>query len=365
MTPPAFLRPEPLLRTNVRPLDPNLLPAQAAARLQRGERLLVTDQYSRGVEILTQLQALLGGPAGDASYADRQAARRAHRSASLRLLAPITDHQVALAGAQPIPFLKELYPDLQRFFLPLVQIQELHGASERYREGTHLAVLGHRIHPFYGTYVPTRVAHLELFATWLHQYAGPRARAVDVGTGCGVLALMLCKAGFGQVLATDNNPNAIESVARELKRRPPPPPPIRLFCGDLLPPQRGDGPAAAADLIVFNPPWTRGSAEGILDQALYFDDDLFERFFAQACARITPTGRIVLLFSNIIQLVQPDVPHPILAELEKGRLRLVQKMHRKIIPDQTRDGPRRRTREQVEVWELAPVDPAVSAHRSE
>jgi len=167
-----------------------------------------------------------------------------------------------------------------------------------------------------------------------------------VGTGCGPLALMLCRAGFARVLATDINPNAIESVRRE-RARFLPPPPIELYCGDLL----GNDPAQA-DLIVFNPPWLPGEAEGLLDEALNYDDSLFERFFDQARARLAPDGRVVLIFSNIMTLLQPDAPHPILAELKRGRLRLVKKLERKVAPSRAPDGSLRRTRERVEVWEL-------------
>jgi len=59
------------------------------------------------------------------------------------------------------------------------------------------------------------------------------------------------------------------------------------------------------------------------------------------------------LFSNVIQLVQPDVPHPILSELDRGRFRLVQKLQRKVKGSPKPGGGRRRTREKVEVWELA------------
>jgi hypothetical protein len=290
---------------------------------------------------------LLPPPAEDASYEDRQAFQRTHRAAALRLLAPIANHRLALAGARPIGFLEELYPGLSKFVLPFLVVQELHGAWGRYHGGTHLAVLGHRIHPFFGTYVPTRTVHLELFATWLSQYQGPRTRAVDVGTGCGVLALMLAKAGFERVLATDNNPNAIESVERELKRLESAPP-IALMCGDLF-----GKDTTPADLIVFNPPWVQGEVGDLLDQALLFEDDLLPRFFEQATSRLTESGRIVLLFSNLIGLVQPDIPHPILTELDQGRLRLVQKLHRKVKPTRTKSGQRRKTREKVEVWELA------------
>lgn len=203
-----------------------------------------------------------------------------------------------------------------------------------------MTVLGHRVHPFYGAYAPTRTEHLELFATWLSGYAGERSRAVDVGTGSGILAFLLARAGAEEVVATDINPNAVESVRRELARHPAP---ITVREDDLL-----SGVAGSLDLIVFNPPWMHGTPRRPLDQAMFFEDGLFERFFDQAAERLSPSGRIVMLFSNILRLVQRDHPHPIDAELARGRFTLVQKLRRKVKPE-----PGRRTREKVEVWELA------------
>ena len=340
-------RPEPVLRSTAGKVDATTPAAQAAAALQAGETLQVVDAYSTGAEILAALATKMPGLPPDAPYADRRRAQRAHRAAALRLLAPIRAHRVSLSGARPIGFLGELYPELDVFYLPFIVVQELHGAWGRYREGTQLAVLGFKVHPYFGTYVPTRTSHLELFGTWLSQYQGPRGRAVDVGTGCGVLALMLAKAGVPQVRATDSNPNAVESLRRDLER-------LERFGG--ITPVVGDllaGDETKSDLIVFNPPWTHGEVVEPFDGALYFDDDLFERFFEQAIGCLTPDGRIVLLFSTVMQLVQPDVPHPILAELDWGRLRLVQKLHRKVKPGRDAQGRRRRTREKVEVWELA------------
>jgi hypothetical protein len=340
-------RPEPVPRRSARRVDRTTAPRHAAEQLIAGRTLEVSDRYRTGVEILSRLDELLRPPPDHAPHAARVAFRRTHRAASLRLLAPIVGHRLALTGGGPLGFGDDLYLDLPDFFLPFVQVQELHGAWQRYQEGVHLAVLGHRIHPFYGTYVPTRVSHLELFGTWLSRYEGPRGHAVDVGTGCGVLALMLCRHRFERVSATDCNVNALESVARELARLPSTPP-IDLIHGDLL--VEGGGPA---DVIVFNPPWIRGDVDGLLDRALHYDDDLFERFFEQAQGRVEVDGRVVLLFSNLIELVQPDVPHPIRAELERGRFRLVQKLQRRVKSAPGPDGRKRRTRERVEVWELA------------
>jgi predicted nicotinamide N-methyase len=307
---------------------------------------MLTDSYSTGVKILEELMVQIRRSGQNDSYALRRSLERSHRKASLRLLAPIAMNRLKLSGAREIGFLEELYPDRSHFALPFIQVQELHGAWKRYQQGVHFAVLGHRIHPYYGTYAPTRVSHLELFGTWLSQYQGEHLHAVDVGTGCGVLSFMLCRAGFESVLATDCNPNAVESVARERKRLPTQLP-IEIIQGDLL-----CGDSRKADLIVFNPPWLQGDASSLVDGALYFQEGLFQRFFAQAAGALATNGRIVLVFSNIMQLVQPDLPHPILTELERGRLRLVQRLRRKVKATADKDGRRRKTRERVEVWEL-------------
>lgn len=342
-----FYRPEPVLAHAAAPIDRSTAIAGAALRLAQGEQLIVRDHYRTGVLVLAELERQLGPPGPGAPFAERQAASVQYREAALRLLAPVEGHRAALEEGGPSGFLAELYPELRSFALPFIEVQSLHGAWDRYTTGTHLAVLGHKLHPFYGTYAPTRVSHLELFGTWLSQYEGPRLRALDVGTGSGVLALMLARAGFGHIVATDSNPNAIESVTRELRRLSAAPS-IELIHGDLL------GPGTSEEeLVVFNPPWIQGTVTSQLDSALYFEPSLFGRFFDQALARLAPEGRIALVFSNVMSLLQSDVPHPIEVELARGRLRLVSKLRRKVKPLPDKSGRRRRTKERVEVWELA------------
>jgi SAM-dependent methyltransferase len=341
---PATLhRPEPVLRHRAEPVDRNVPAAQAAAWLRAGRTLIVTDRFGTGLDILAALRAQLGEPDEDAGYVAKRTFRDAFQAASKRLLAPIANRKVALAGAPAPGFLAELYPDHADFALPVEDARVLSSAWEWYEKGVHFPVLGYRLHPFFGTYIPARMEHLELFGTWLAKYKGARDRAIDVGTGSGVLALQLAKAGFRHVLATDINPNAIESVTRQLQRLPTAPP-IALEHTDLLGSDRGP-----IDLVVSNPPWMKGEVGRTLDLAMYFQDGFFERFFAQARERLAPGGRVVLVFSNILELSQPDVPHPIRSELDRGRFTLVEKLTRRVKP------LRRRTREKVEVWELAAV----------
>ena len=339
----ALHRPEPVLRHRAQPIDQSVSPGQAAAWLCEGRALIVTDRFRTGLEILAALRLRLEEPGEDEGYVKKRAFREAFQSASKRLLAPVVGRQVALPGAPAAGFLAELYPDHADFALPVEDTRVLSSAWDWYQTDVHFPVLGYRVHPFYGTYIPARMEHLELFGTWLAKYQGARNRAIDVGTGSGVLALQMAKAGFQHVLATDINPNAIESVARQMQRLKVPPP-IELQHADLLGADRGP-----LDLIVSNPPWMKGEVGRTLDLAMYFQEGFFERFYEQSLQRLAPGGRIVFVFSNIIELSQPEVPHPIQTELDRGRFRLVEKLTRRVKP------LRRRTREKVEVWELAVV----------
>lgn len=319
------------------PIDRHTRPESAVARLERGEYLLVTDSTATGHRIVEALWKRLG------SRADRLPYRRV----AVRLLERVEGHRSTLDGAGDNGFIAELYPERSSFVIPFIQMQALKHAWELYQEGVHLAVLGFRVHPFYGTYVPTRTSHLELFGTWLHRYPGPRHRAIDVGTGCGVLAFMLARAGFDSVLATEVNPNAVESVRRQIAKLDPPLP-VRVEHTDLL-----GSDVDEVDLVVFNPPWVKGEVAEPLDAALVWDDEqLFSRFFDQAQARVSAEGRVVVVFSTIGTLVQPDVPHPLLNELELGRFRLVDRLQRRVKPTPGPDGKPRRTKEKVEIWEF-------------
>ncbi len=342
-----LLRPSPSDSDAAQPVTADEPPDAAARTLLAGQYRRVTDHYTTGTAILTALHAVIGPLSERASFAQRRNREHRYRMAALRLVVSIVNHQAALEGVEPNGLFRELYPDRKHFDLPLFEVQALHGAWQRHQKGVRMAVLGHAVHPYYGTYAPSRTSHLELFGTWLSQYAGARSYGVDVGTGCGVLAFMMAKAGFERVTATDNNPNAVESVRRDVARLQAANT-IEPVCADLL-----EAIEDRPDVIVFNPPWVRGTADDVLDQALCFQDGLFERFFDHAAERLGPEGRLVIVFSTIIRLVQPEVSHPIDAELEGDRFRLVQRLQRKVKPARGPDGSKRRTREKVEVWELA------------
>jgi hypothetical protein len=318
--------------------------------LQAGESLLVTDVYSTGLSILADLKAHLKKLHPDDDFQGNRAFRSAYQACAQRLFAPIKGHALALLKAPSIGWLARLYPELDEFLLPFPKIQGLNSAWQWHQKGIQLPVLQHKLHPFYGTYFPTRHDHIHLFEDWLSRYSGSFENVIDVGTGCGVLSFQLLNHGSQEVWATDINPNAIKSVQEDLAQLNMTGK-IHLEHGDLF-----GRYSQKFDLIVFNPPWLPGATHGELDKAIYYPPDLFERFFEQAATRLKPSGHMVLLFSNLAQSSGLTTEHPVEIELvEGGRFRKVDRLRRKVqaASSKTKRSGKSRDKEFVELWALA------------
>jgi hypothetical protein len=97
--------------------------------------------------------------------------------------------------------------------------------------------------------------------------------------------------------------------------------------------------------------------EGI-DKAMYYEEELFPRFFKQAQKHLSPEGKIVLIFSNLAQVVDKESTHPIIEELQKNN-RYRKELHlRRDVRASSRRTKRRDSRdnEKVELWVLAPKE---------
>lgn len=350
--PDGLHRPEPLsFETPAESINRSCNPNAVAQALEGGVAHRINDAYPTGQRVLQSLRKYLADRHPGTEHHQRRAYRSALHEAGRHLLAPVENHEIALPKAPDIGWLKLLYPDQERFLLPFTDLIGLNSAWQWRLRGLEIPLLRTKIHPYYGVYFPTRFDHLELFDEWLHEQ--PKlAQVIDVGVGAGVLTLLLLQHNAQAVHATDINPNALQSVRDELTRtghakR------VQLEEADLLGCHPGD-----ADLIVFNPPWLPGEAAGPLDLAIYYPEDLFERFFAQAHSKVAPDGRVVLLFSNLVGVLTPGTPHPVLDEIERGgRFRLAEKRTRavKAGSKKTKRSTEHRKQELVELWVLEKV----------
>ena len=318
--------------------------------MKEGSSVVITDFYSNGMMLLKELHKHLKNRLPNKTFSEQRAYRTEYHKLSNQVFIEIVNQEVAVKKAPSIGWLEKFYPENNKFFLTFPQVQGLNSAWQWYKNGIKVPVLRNKIHPFYGTYFPTRFDHLILFDNWLKRYKGAKKSAIDVGIGSGVLAFQMVQHGFQKVFGTDTNPNAIAGLKEamgetKLSRK------IELSDANLFGELKNE-----TELIVFNPPWLpAASSLGKIDEAIYYNKNLFPKFFAEANNRLAKDGKLVILFSNLGQITKASKEHPIKKELAKGvrfQLEKCLKKSVKVASEKTKRDQHWRGSEEVELWVL-------------
>jgi predicted RNA methylase len=318
--------------------------------LNAGKNILITEFYTNGLWLLRELHTYLNRKIPNKTFQEQREYRSEYRKLSNHILIEIIDHKLVVKKSPSIGWLKKLYPETSNFFLSFPQVQGLNSSWQWYQNGISIPVLRNKLHPYYGTYFPTRFEHLELFDNWLKRYNGPKKSAIDVGVGSGILSLQMVKHGFQKIFGTDTNPNAIVGLAEfmgdtKLSRK------IELDFGHLFGKWEKQ-----TELIVFNPPWLPKSHNlNTIDEAIYYNTDLFPDFFSEAKQRLIPEGKLVLIFSNLAKITNTTTEHPIEKELaEGGRFQLEKYLKKSVksASEKTKRDQYWRSSEEVELWVL-------------
>jgi hypothetical protein len=319
--------------------------------LVAGKYVLVEEYYSNGLEVLSELKKNLLHKYKDKSFQGQRDFRSAFRAASHRVLLKVKDNKILAKKAPYIGWLELLYPEVSEFYISFPEVQGMNSSWQWYEKGIEVKTLDITLHPYYGAYFPTRFDHLKLFDKWLKKYEGSKEKAIEIGVGSGILSFQLIQNGFDNIFATDTNKNAIIGVELESKRLGYEDK-ITLNHGDLF-----DNCDIKADLIVFNPPWlvAKHKLEEGIDKAIYYEEELFPRFFEQAQTHLAPNGKIVLIFSNLAQVVDEQSAHPIIEELRNNNrfrkeLHLRREVRASSLKTKRTDS---RDNEKVELWVLA------------
>jgi methylase of polypeptide subunit release factors len=122
--------------------------------------------------------------------------------------------------------------------------------------------------------------------------------AFDIGTGTGLLAIILAKRGVKQVIATDLNPRALACARDNIERLQLPA--IAVQQADLFPTE-----PPLANLIVCNPPWLPAKPSSALEYAVYDANSAMLRGFLQGVAQhLSPQGQVWLILSDLAEHLQ-------------------------------------------------------------
>lgn len=320
--------------------------------LETGFPVLITSFYSNGLTLLKEVQMYLKRRLPNKTFQEQREFRAAYRRLSNLVLIEIVDHKIVANKSPSIGWLEKLYSEeANHFLLTFPQVQGLNSSWQWYKNGITTPVLRNKIHPYYGTYFPTRFDHLILFDNWLKRYTGPKKSAIDVGTGTGILSFQMVKHGFQKVFGTDSNPNAIEGLRvnmgeTKLSRK------IELDFGHLFGVWEKQ-----TELIVFNPPWLPQTTDNDKnDKAIYYDENLFSEFFREAKKRLLPDGKLLIMFSNLAEITNVTSHHPIEKEIADGgrfKLDICLKRPVKSASDKTNRDQHWRALEEVQLWILS------------
>ncbi len=205
-----------------------------------------------------------------AFHLHRQSQLQRARILGMVLIELDADYNIALRRAPDLgPACLEAYgPGTSRSVVSLRELLGVVGAHEWRKKGVPIPALEDRIQPHYGVFSPVRGEYIDLIA----QAPLPTlSLAFDIGTGTGVLAALLAKRGVAHIIATDQDPRAL-NCARENMARLGFAKQVEVIQADLFPPGR-------APLIVCNPPWLPGPANSSLDHAIYDPDSRMLRGF--------------------------------------------------------------------------------------
>jgi hypothetical protein len=344
-------RPEPIeIGAELSVFNRKADPKEAIEELLSGEQILIEGLFSDGLTLLNELQMYLQKTHRNQDFQEQRVFRAEYKKLSNLVVIAISDHKLTVKKAPEIGWLEKLYPDAGDYLLTFPQIQGLNSAWQWYLNGVSIPVLRNKIHPYYGVYFPTRFEHLHLFENFLKHYKGPKKSAIDIGIGSGVLSLQLMKHRFQKSFATDTNPNAILGLQESMKGTKLAVK-VELDCAHLF--GKWEKPT---ELIVFNPPWLPAShLLDRLDEAIYYNKELFPEFFEEAKKRLLPDGRIVLLFSNLGQITKVTQGHPIKREIAKGNRFELDRFFTKSVKRASHKTTRNqnwRSKEEVELWVL-------------
>lgn len=273
--------------------------ADPAFRLAaEGTALLYRGDYHNARQLLSAISRRVKSPrhTGELTrdfHLYRQAQGREAQIAG-KLLVPLNpDFTIPLRRAQDVhEALGEAWEPLDApQVVPLREVLGAVGAHEWRVKGVEVPALGGRVHPHYGVFAPIRGEYVDLVA----QAPLPsRALAWDVGTGTGVLGLVLARRGVQRVVATDADPRAL-ACARENVERFGLKDHIEVREADLWP----DG---ASSLIVCNPPWLPGKPTSRIERGIYDPESAFlRRFVAELPAHLASGGEGWLVISDLAE----------------------------------------------------------------
>lgn len=254
----------------------------------------------------------------EAFHLHRQAQSQRARVLAMVLIPFEADYKIPLRRAPDVALAcREAYGEgSQPFVASLRELLGLIGAHEWRKNGVDIAALGAKIHPHYGVFSPLRGEYLDLIA----KAPLPSLElAFDVGTGTGVIAALLAQRGVKKIIATDQDPRALQCAQENLTE-------LGLLSQVSL--QKTDlFPEGRAPLVVCNPPWIPARPNSPIEHAIYDPESRMLRgFLAGVAKHLEIGGEAWLIMSDIAEHLGLRTAEEFWQWIEIGGLEVIGKL---------------------------------------
>ena len=273
------------------------------------------------------------------------------------VLIPINaDHSISLRRAPDVAkACFEAYGEQSEPYV--ISLRELLGvisAHEWRKKGVPILVRDDeeiRIHPHYGVFSPIRGEYIELvLKAPLPIALQNNSIAFDIGTGTGVLAVVLAIRDIQKIIATDQDDRAI-ACAKENVKRLGLSSQIEILKTNLF-------PAEKAALIVCNPPWLPARPSSSLEHAVYdYESQMLKGFLSKLKDHLLPGGEGWLILSDLAEHLGLRTREELLSWIENAGLQVITHLdtrpqHQKVF-DKTDALHTARSKEVTTLWRLS------------
>ncbi|OWS71252.1 methylase [Polynucleobacter campilacus] len=350
------------------------LTADIAYRLAcEGTAMLYKGDFQNARQLLQALVRRIDKPSKKSTRADRVVKEKTkspldifnlHRLAQsqrARILGMVlirinADHSISLRRAPDVAkACFEAYGEqAEPYVISLRELLGVISAHEWRKKGVSVLVRDDeeiRIHPHYGVFSPVRGEYIELvLKAPLPTTLQKNSTAFDIGTGTGVLAVVLAIRGIEKITATDQDDRAIACAKENIKRLGLSSQ-IAILKTNLF-------PAEKAALIVCNPPWLPARPSSSLEHAVYDpESQMLRGFLGKLKDHLLPGGEGWLILSDLAEHLGLRSREELLSWIEDAGLKVIAHLdtkpqHQKVF-DKTDALYTARSKEVTSLWRLA------------
>jgi methylase of polypeptide subunit release factors len=248
------------------PVDDRLTASEAVRRTRRGEVLLYQGDFHNAKQLLAAMARRLGRAGATTFEAQRDARQLEAETLGRVVVALDAQYRLGLRRAPDVErACREVWgePPARPTLIALKTLLGIFSAGEWRKKGLEVPGLRGKLTPHWGVWVPTRTEYLELL-----EHLDVRGKHVlDLGTGTGVIGLMLLQRGAARVTAIDRDERAVACAGENAER---------LGLASRFTAALGEGyPEGRFDLVVCNPPWLPAAPKTRIDRAVFDEGGAF------------------------------------------------------------------------------------------